>query len=247
MKEVLREKLLPLYCQLLNKISSKDSLYTFCMQWGRQFPAGENEGILFVGKATNGWITSSRALDVLFGDGENRVFARGDQMKWVSLLENNKKEYNTRKSVFWRVIKRVAQSADGQDDWYTKIAWSNLYKVSLLKGNPTEKLKWQQAQICREILEEEIKILKPKIVIFLTSGWEQGFIQHLLIGHPVRDAEAVKWGGRYTTKGYQGGDIIFITSPHPQGKKEDQHVKAIKEVMLRFKDRKTAVVPDSFQ
>lgn len=241
MKETLKENLLPLYKELLNKITVNNDIYSFCMQWGSEFPKEENSGILFVGKATNGWITPSREVEVLFGTCDKRIFARGDQMKWVSNLENNKKGYNTRNSAFWRVIKRVSQFKNGKEDWSSKVAWSNLYKVSLEKGNPTIKLKRQQESICKEILKTELKILKPKYVIFLTSGWERNFVKHLIKDLPVDQQENVKWGDKYTTHGYLIDEVIFITTSHPQGKNENDHVNAIKKIISRFEQEKKPV------
>ena len=172
MKESLKEKLYPLYNSLLETTISEKEIYTFCMQWGNQFPLEEKSGILFVGKATNGWITNSKNIEILFGETENRIFARDDQMKWVGKLENSIKGYNTRKSAFWRIIKNVSEYKYGKSEWHNKIAWSNLYKLSFEKGNPDAKLKKSQLENCKKILETEIEILKPKYIVFITSKWD---------------------------------------------------------------------------
>jgi hypothetical protein len=125
MEDLLRLTLKPLYQELLSKLTSKNKLYTFCLQWGANFPQEKNTGILFIGKATNGWVTYTRDVEILFGDMRQRMFARSDQMEWVHNLERDKK-YNTRNSAFWRVIKKISQSVYGSDGWYSHIAWSNL-------------------------------------------------------------------------------------------------------------------------
>lgn len=87
MKELLKSSLWPLYTTLLNQVTASKAVYTFCMQGGKTFSTKENSGLLFVGKATNGWITNSREVNVLFGITEERIFDRGDQIQWVSNLE----------------------------------------------------------------------------------------------------------------------------------------------------------------
>ena len=242
MQERLKNSLLPLYETLLKKINFPQDIYSFCMQWGSKFPKEENTGILFVGKATNGWMTNSRDIEILFGASESRIFARGDQMKWVNNLENNKEGYNTRTSSFWRLIKQISQLEYGENEWYSKIAWSNLYKVSCEVGNPTQRLKNQQQDLCKKILEEEIRILKPKCIIFLTSGWEKNFIKHLIDDLPINNKVNAKWGNGYNTNGYLINDVIYITTPHPQGKNEKKHLQAIKETINHFEKIKIANV-----
>lgn len=232
MKEILKEALIPQYKDLLSKINFKDDIYPFCMQWGNEFPKEERSGILFVGKATNGWISKSREIEDIFGESPNRIFGRGDQMRWVSRLESNTEGYNTRNSAFWRVIKRISEFKNGNEEWTSKIAWSNLYKLSLIIGNPTEALKKQQEEVCKKILETEISILNPKYVIFLTSGWEHNFVKYLIQDSSKKNFEKIEWG-KYNTKGFLVNDVIYILSSHPQGKNENSHVNAIKEVIKR--------------
>lgn len=224
MEKKLKEKLLPLYENLLKNIDS-EKIVPFCMQWGDKFPVEEKNGILFVGKATNGWVITSKEIEILFGNTDSRIFARGDQMKWV--VNGNNPYY--KKSAFWRVIKRVSELKNGKDEWYSKIAWSNLYKVSLEKGNPTGKLINQQIEICKEILNTEIKILNPKYVIFLTSGWENRFFRNL---NKLTKEEI--WGKNYRTTGYSIDNRVYITTSHPQGKNEDKHIDAILKIMEHF-------------
>ncbi len=227
MEKTLRTALKPLYSKMLNSISLEEDLYSFCVQWGKDFPTEKYKGIAFVGKATNGWITPSSDVEILFGDTKDKIFARNDQMAWVSNLESNTNGYNTRKSAFWRVTKGIAKSINNSEKWYLDIAWSNVYKVSFHKGNPSQNLKNQQKQFCKSILEKEVKILSPEYVIFLTSGWEKVFLKHLNDGVIPSPIKTQKWGHRYYSKLYSIGKTKYITSFHPQGKKESEHINAI--------------------
>jgi len=230
MKDAIKLTLMPLYGQLLKQITIPKDVYSFCIQWGKNFPTENNTGILFVGKATNGWVTNSRDVEVLFGDTKDRIFNRWDQMKWVHDLEKDK-GYNTLKSAFWRVIKRTTQSVYGKEDWYSKIAWSNLYKVSYITGNPDAALKKEQIEICKKILQEEINILSPKYVVFLTSGWENTFVSHLTKDTQHKWDTLYKWDKKYEVKICLVDDRIFMCSQHPQGKSEYHHAKVIADII----------------
>lgn len=59
---------------------------------------------MFVGRATNGWVTDCEDVDVLFGDTEDAIFNHHDEIKWVENLLGNTNGYNTRKSAFWHKV-----------------------------------------------------------------------------------------------------------------------------------------------
>ena len=86
--KTLKRRLYPLYESLIQSVKGFSySKAFFCMQWGRNFPETEHAGILFVGRATNGWITDEEDIDVLFGNTADRIFNRDDQMQWVENSE----------------------------------------------------------------------------------------------------------------------------------------------------------------
>lgn len=101
----LRKKIVPIYEELLeNKFDEK--VCVFAAQWGENFPSNKNEGLLFVGKAVNGW-KGNDSVDNLFDEKNSEgIFDRDDQMEWVHDCWGNKEGYNTKKSPFWRVIKK---------------------------------------------------------------------------------------------------------------------------------------------
>lgn len=230
----LKDTLKPLYKEMLNDISQKVTV-TFCTQWGEDYPIEKNKGILFVGKATNGWISKSESkdVDVLFE--KDGIFAKSDQMVWVKKKHG---KYNPKRSAFWRVINKISSPSYGKD-WLENTAWSNTYKVSNKKGNPSSKLRAEQEKYCIKILEKEIEILSPKYVVFLTSDWERFFINHLKKSEDFKFINKEEWGKRrgkrshekYYSQSYSLNDTIYITSFHPQGKSEKSHAKAIRTLM----------------
>jgi hypothetical protein len=50
----------------------------------------------------------------------------------------------------------------------------------------------------------------------------------------VQNIEKVVWDNKHETKVYKIHDTIFITSPHPQGKKEGIHVKTIVDLLKKY-------------
>ena len=79
-----KECLLPLYAHMIQIVLDTGFNYDtakFCMQWGKNYPTSENEGILFYGRANNGWISSSNDVTDLFAEGsEDCIFALDNQM-----------------------------------------------------------------------------------------------------------------------------------------------------------------------
>lgn len=184
---------------------------------------------LFVGKAVNGWVTNSRDVDELFDmNNEKRIINRSDEIEWVEKLGGSKEHYNSRRSAFWRVVKSVSQQLFPGHTWYEHIAWTNLYKFSPAKMNPDARMKRDQLDICIDILDREIQLLSPHVVIFLTSGWECHFADH--IGLKSEEAEHCQWS-RHELLFQKKGNIAYIRSKHPQGKSECEHVEALVTVI----------------
>jgi len=223
-----RHEFKSLYTELLDSTSSfQQDLYPFAMQWGpkyHQVPDGKPR-LLFVGKATNGWMTNSRDIEILFGghDEKTTIWERSDQMLWA---DDRDEGHNANKSAFWRVIRKVAQPWFGEE-WLHHIAWSNLYKVSFRKGNPSGRLQDAQREVCIRILEAELKALQPTHVCFLTSGWEVPFIRIIGVYEQAKSPQELKWGRGHHTRLYTMPNRKIITSFHPQGKQEVPHAKAI--------------------
>ena len=230
--ETLREALIPLYKHLLKSVSSfNNKKATFCLQWGENFPTKDNTGIIFVGRATNGWITSSEDIDVLFDSNDDNIFARSDQMQWVENLEGNRNGYNTKKSAFWRVIKSVAMHFYPHK-WTSYIAWSNVCKIAPWDGgNPCDSLYYAQLDDCKKILEKEIEILSPLFVVMLTGkSWSSDFISYLNKGKELKCILSKSWKGYYCSV-YKIDNIYYLISEHPQGKPERIHAQCIIDII----------------
>lgn len=225
-----------LYRNLLDSVADYDGrICTFYHQAGKYYLNNKNNRILFVGKANNGWINDDRNVESLFDiTNKNRIVNRDDQMEWIKNLEGKKVEehYNTRKSAFFRLMKRISVSLlENKNDWYNYVAWTNLYKIAPWEGgNPTSTLKNMQQEYCAKILEKDFEFLNPSIIIFLTSRWENDLLKNSLYKNNKK--EFTMWG-KYKTYHNNIDEKLLIYSLHPQGKSETKHHAAIKNIVLK--------------
>ncbi|GAB6394121.1 MAG: hypothetical protein MdMp024_0433 [Bacteroidales bacterium] len=241
LKEKLKTELMPLYDELIKEAYRDDDYHSiFCMQWGKKFPQEKNEGILFVGRATNGWSDPSEhwgenqvTAEKIFNDDENYLFACDDQMKWVEDKWNNREGYNTKKSSFWRVIKDITKAFYPQEDWYNYVAWSNVCKIAPSGGgNPDDESYYNQLPACQKILQKEIEVLSPKYVVFLTGwDWAKDFVSYLNGNKEPEKSESIQWSDDYSADMYRIKDTTCIVSKHPERKPEENHISAIIEII----------------
>lgn len=223
-----KECLMPLYAHMIQVVLDSGFGYDtakFCMQWGKDFPQGENEGLLFYGRANNGWISSSNDVEELFADGgEDCIFARDNQMEWMA--EDVVDDYRPSSSAFIRTIKNVA--SEYYDNWTSHVAWSNLYKVAPWEGgNPSDALCYAQLEDCKKIMQKELAFTSPCAVVMLTGYyWAKDFLEYMNDGLEPDCIGYEKWGG-YEAWAYRLEGRLLIVSEHPQGKPEAAHAEAI--------------------
>lgn len=232
LKEKLKNALESLYNEEVFPSLDVEKETAFVMQWGDKFPVAKNAGILFVGQAVNGW---AKKEDQSF----EKLFARKDQMKWVDERRHPKENPVMNKSSFWRVVKEISSKYYKVDDqWYSHVAWSNLYKISPNesngRGNPSKYSKDKQLDLCRRILQTEIEILSPKYVILLTSGWERsGFLKKINDNQHTKPIDEQPFD-KYKVKVYKIKDTYFFASVHPRSKDEKKHVNAIISLLSKY-------------
>lgn len=226
-----------------SKKSKLNDIYPFVAQIGKNFDNSKFK-ILFVGKATNGWLlnvscsATEQEIDSIYEkvafnmQCKDRLLHREDEMQWVENLEGNNKGYNTKRSQFWSVIKKVSETLEGAENWSSKIAWTNLYKFAPYKGNPNEELKRYQKENCWRILDEEINIFKPNCVAFLTSGWEDEYLIHRYNSLPKCNISSFRRNNKkYDISFFLAENTLFISSKHPMGKPIQEHADTICEII----------------
>jgi len=191
------EKQKEIFSQILNDInqspwiSPEEKLVAFRAIEGNK----ARRDLMVVGRALNGGgtvISKEQLGDKLiiqkFADDiveQKQVPENWISLRWVAEgFINPPKEYNPRKSAFWRVIKEIVESlkiaeTNGNDEWSSFLLWSNLYKFSPYDGgNPSGKLMEIQREKCVELLSLEIETWKPKNILMLTGGdWLRRFLK----------------------------------------------------------------------
>ena len=151
-------------------------------------------------------------------------------MIWVYNMDGNKNGYNTRKSAFWRVIRGLASLFYPSPE-LLHVAWSDVSKVAPDGANPSDKLYYAQLNACQRILSEEIRVLSPRFVIFLTGyNWAIDFLRFQNGGQdPVRHLKET-WG-RYAARSFDIDGVTYILSEHPMGKPEEDHIVALRKII----------------
>jgi len=134
---------------------------------------GNEMRILFVGRAVNGWkidFSTSSVKDMV-----DRVFESASNIKDI---EKGKFEtapgefYNYNTSPFFQLCHAILEECGLGENWTKSFAWTNLYKVAPYKnGNPNNTLIGQTINQCATILRNEILLIKPTHIVFITDKW----------------------------------------------------------------------------
>ena len=213
-------------------------LRPFFPQVGREYEKQKIK-LLFVGKATDGWVLPADEYDEskFFHDQDNGLANIKDQMVWVEEASKNRghEAHSHAKSHFWRFIKSITQEAHNVIDGYSNyIAWTNLYKLSLERGNPPQALKTAQFDACVRILREEIKLFEPTHIVFLTTRWEHPFLVKLGLNEYGDEicSELPLW----IQKDAQGR--YYIQTVHPERKPKDIISRLKSEIIKLIKKSK---------
>lgn len=245
----LKSELITIYTALLNDCNADKKLSPFLMQWGNKFPINQNEGIIFYGRATNGWF-GTWDFDIFFSnDDKDRGWARDDAMQWVEEQWIESEDgYITSKSQFWRIIKEVSSRFYG-NEWFQYVAWSNICKVApSSKGNPSDSIFYKTLEQNVRIFHTELDFWSPKYIVLFTDGikrdnktiidWTSYFIESLDRNTPQPIFEVI-WDNTkpyLKIKVYKLGDRYFIISIHPQGRNVELHKNAIIRIIERLEE-----------
>ena len=216
------------------KEHNNELISTYSAQVGMRYPEEEFSGILIYGRASNGW---------------DRTCPNGIEDPRTEYDMKNM-EIQSHRRPYYMFIKEVIENLYCGHEWYHYIAVSNITKIVFCdKGNPSEELWDKQYDYLKPILEKEINILSPKIVIFIIgcnikSGYEQPIYdlypsikdQSTLINKQIWGEYNSKTGKKYlATTTYKIGERLFIFTDRPdsrQGKRyKDNHVNALVEAI----------------
>lgn len=227
----------PLYQEMISSVKclpgKKD---TFAVQWGENYPISKKEGIIFVGRATNQWHTTEEDIDILFGnpDRGSTIFNCEDQMRWVYECWDGK-DYATKRSAFWRVIRAVSKFFYPNDE-LSHVAWSNVCKIQMDNGkNPAGKIFDYQIEICKKIFKAEIDVLSPRfVVMFIGDYGKKEMLSYMNHGTMPKVEYSKRWDG-YETHVYIIDEVYYICTEHPMGKNESEHIKCLLFLINKYK------------
>lgn len=228
-------RVIELYAEMLNKIEkdyqSNETLVTHFPMKGELY-AGD---LMVIGRAVNGWrketywIPNEHNLDernnylLKLESSHNPI--NDCPLAWVKnrWTPQEKGNYCTKKSAFWRMIYKTMCGLNLKEDWTSKIIWSNLYKVAPAENrNPSTQLKRAQREYCIHIFEEEITMWRPRNLLLLTGmDWANPIIKEIE-GFNVKNIDHfafVDGVGEIRIGNYEARVII---AKHPQGKNESK-------------------------
>jgi hypothetical protein len=199
--------------------------------------------LFLVGRAVNGF--DGHCLPRALQQEESRTAFLGEicsafaeescPMSWVSSSWSGQ-GYNPATSAFWRTAKRVAFGLDLPDlnpqSWSSRLAWSNLYKIApFAGGNPNARLQSLQFDLCRTLLDVEIRTLRPQNMVLATGDWANAFL---------RDNDTFQQWGASRPIHHCGNLLIegecigrFVVADHPQGKDETRWVTSVLAALQR--------------
>jgi hypothetical protein len=193
--------------------------------------------LMLVGRALYGWATAELNKDSLSKDGVNQAVEDSwkylDQGgcplaalidEWERLRAIGASKYNERRSQFWMTAREVMEglqlAAPERSSWASRMHWTNLYKVNPAEtGNPGGRLRRAQEKICQEILQEEIALLRPKRILFLTGlDWAESFLTSFGARARVDKLEEDPWVQARGSLPIGAEKARFVVAVHPARK-----------------------------
>lgn len=159
--------------------------------------------LLIVGQETNGWGSNPTSKDALrletldaFVSSSNGVATMVSAYKAFDFART----YRHRNSAFWRAFRYLEGDVTESP---CSAMWTNLFKVDV-SGSVVKNCKIRHRRLLRAaqagLLAEEIRLLKPQIVIFFTGphyddelldAFPDATLSPLLPGHDAREAALV--------------------------------------------------------
>lgn len=144
-------------------------------------------GIMVVGRAINGWCPLQGSVvehDII----ERLKRCESCTLDWVvgkntwehckasgcPFANDDRVDGRSQLTPFWQMTKFIcAKHGIKEEEWYKKIVWSNLYKVSYEGGGNPVDFYDEQIEECEQILIEEIKEYNPSMIYFITESSEK--------------------------------------------------------------------------
>jgi uracil-DNA glycosylase len=218
------------YARMLATLADKPEVLTPYEKLVAHYPMkgkAEKVDTMFIGRALNGWhqhFTPEELRDdlakVLRGIIEDGHGADDyvDRLAWIDRMWGNRKEgYNTAKSQFLQVMKRVAETRKSKEcNWWDEIVWTNLLKVAPPGQNPPMAMTRVNGEASLSLIHAEIATFRPRNIVCLSGMvWAKNLLESgANVSRIEHEAEYLEFAGDVSF-----GDlppVRFIVMPHPQ-------------------------------
>jgi hypothetical protein len=190
--------------------------------------------LLVVGRSVNGWVedwTVGQLRDPAVRRHAVAQMRRDaqqtdrDRMAWVEDLWGTVEGYNTRRSAFWRVLRRLLNDDIDVPGWPGQLVWTNLYKASPAAGwNPGADLQRVQRPLATDLLKIELNTFAPRRVLAMTGDWIRPFQDQL--GLSIQGRSGLVDGAGYDA------ERAWVIAKHPMGKPENDFVASVRTAFV---------------
>ena len=202
---------------------------------------GETVDTLYFGRALNGWKWHFTLKDIqqnpdevlqwIVQNGQDKYQPHEERLDWVQCQWQSKDLYNTARSQFWQVIRRVAMQRQGDaSNWWDEVAWSNLLKLAPSGKNPSAaQMKVMGTHFLRMAVTE-IQLFKPTNVVCLTGmNWANNLL------NAGTQCKKIPYNGNQLKyvgdRSYGDHNCRVVVAPHPQGKSSSKIADEILQVL----------------
>lgn len=129
--------------------------------------------LMFVGRAVNGWEVPFEDCSTLETTVKSVIRQKNRLHEFADdfIEQEDGSKYYYARSPFLRLMRKTVGAFHGtEEDWYQRLCWSNLFKVAPRNGNnPSWRMIRDHIPQYREILQEEITLNQPDLVVFVTD------------------------------------------------------------------------------
>ncbi len=228
LQEEINKKTSMYYSEIKDKLPKMEKecpdgeLTWFIAQCGDNYPKEYNTGIVFYGRANNGW--------------DPEVEHSMDELSQQSFRP------------FFYLIKSITEKYYAQE-WYSHIAWSNVCKIIPWNGgkNPSNALWYTQYKYMCDIIRAELKVLQPHIVIVITGNtagarWDGPFFKdceeekYKICSKVWLAAEKNQKNHKDCTATlYKMDGRLYIITDRPESRPIEPHVECIFNLIEMYK------------
>ncbi len=191
------------------------NLCLFKTKVGKNYPKEKGKGIVFYGRATNGWDeydeSEKNKIENILWDQTGRPFF--NLIYWVG----------------WTYY---------DNEYRNSVVWSNIYKIAPNGGNPSADLQNEQHDFIVEIIREEIKLLSPAVVVLITgntfnSKWSTPFGEAF---PKLKFIDSRQWGRDKECKAslFSDGSLNVILTDRPEARPIEEHTNAITDLIESY-------------